>query len=91
MGACDVSTGAPNSVLEIPDPNMLCTDIQMPPPEEEKLCAPKRAPCPLHNPVKDGLDDHPFSGIQTFFLLLGVFSVFCFFFFSSLSLFHFDI
>ena len=94
MGACDVSTGAPNSG-EIPDPNMLCTDIQMETAhgasEEEKLCAPKRGPCPLHTPVKDGLDDHPFSSIQTFFLLLGVFSVFYYFCFFFLSLFFYKL
>ena len=85
-----LSTAAPNSVLEIPDPNVLCTDIRMETAhgasEEEELCSPKRPPGPLRTPVTDGLDDHLFSSIQTFFLLLGVFSVF--YFSLSLSLFY---
>ena len=90
MGAWDVSTAAPNSVPEIPDPNVPCTDIRMETAhgaseeEDEELCAPERAPRPLRTPVTDGLDDHPFSSIQTFFLLLGVFSVFYCFFLLSL-------
>lgn len=51
MGAWDVSAAAPNSVLEIPDPNVPRTDIRMETAhgasEEEELCAPKRAPRPL--------------------------------------------
>lgn len=43
MGACDVSTTAPNSVLEIPDPNVRRADIRMETAHgaSEESCAPE--------------------------------------------------